>query len=68
MMGGNTRQAVTVCCPVQDKNHVCTNLSFEKLDLIFLSQGGLWMREVALMAIHKRALLRMEKAAHKTDP
>ncbi len=52
-MGCNTRRAVTVCCPVQDKNHVCTNLSFKKLILIFLSQGGLWMREAALTAIQK---------------
>ena len=50
-----------VCCPVEDKNHICTNLSFEKLDLIFLSRGVLWMREAALTAIHKRAFYGQKK-------
>ena len=47
-MDCNTPQAVMVCCAVQDKNHVHTNLSFKKFGLIFYSQGGspsLWIRE-----------------------
>ena len=57
-----------VCCPVEVKNHICTNLSFEKLDLIFLSRGVLCMREAALTAIHERVFYGQKKALHKTDP